>query len=740
MLREKPLAVVMVMLAAAPAAPLSLAQTDSALEEVIVTANRRVESLDSVAGSVSVIGGETFAVDRLDRLSDYIGTQPGVTLFQPLQNRATITTRGINTDIGDTQLTQEPTALYVDEMHVMPPYAALVLPDPRMVDIERVEFLRGPQGTLYGSGSLAGAIRIITKKPQLDTVSGSIEADIADVSKAGTRQRYSGVINMPIVEDVLAVRVAAYLRDEPGWVRNINTGARNSNDDEGLRTAVRWKPMDELLVDATYLYQKSSPEDGDAWNPELGKFLRSTAVNEGRDARLEQGSLRITWEYGASTFLSITNYQDTETGWVVQGPEVPGIGSIVNLSEPADSEIISQEFRWEYSNDALWWVGGAFYQSVDFSLPFDLQITSLADFVNSIIPGRLASDSLVREPTDTTSAELAVFADVTRSFGKKWQVSMGVRAFETESDLSTRGTYLFDFQTLGAVELPPFSNKTDDEALTWRVNLSWRPSDNWMFYGAAATGYRVGQVNAAFGPSRVDPSDIVIPEGYEHDESLNFELGLRAALLDERLELHFAAYHINWSDIQVDAVRPSDGVNFVANAGDAISVGLEAELRAAISQNLSVRISAAVQDAEIDSVSEVGSLLSGVVDGDTLPGAADYLASAGIDYRRPLGRSSRVFELSLAADYRSSSPNRFSNAPGTGLPNPSFAQNESNLGVRGRMSLVSGPWRYTLYGENLTDSDRVVLNTGALATGAGRNTNITLAPRTIGLRVSRSFN
>lgn len=714
------------------------AAASARLEEVVVTANRRDQSLQDVSGAVSVLGGEELALRGYDRLDDYIDSQPGVTLFQPLQNRATISTRGINTDIGDTQLTQEPTALYVDEMHMVPPYAALVMPDLRMYDIERVEVLRGPQGTLYGSGSLAGAVRVITRKPDATGFAASVRADAADVAHAGLRQRYSGMVNIPLVDDRLALRAVAYVRDEPGWVRNIGTGARNSNDDWGGRVALRWRPADRWLVDATVMHQDSEPEDADAWDASLGKFIRKTDINEGRKAELTQGSLRIAWDTGSGEVVSATNVQRTETGWIVQGPDAGPLGSLVNQSAPARSDILSQELRLVDRRGRWTWTAGAFAQAVDYDLPFNLGFTNLQAFVNGIVPGLLDGNSLLREDGDTESEEQALFADGTLELSDAWSITAGARVFRTESRFEATDRFLFDLDTLTPLTLPPFDNRTSDDAVSWRLVAAWQPDERRHLYLNLARGYRVGQVNPSFGPNPVDPDDVVIPAGYDHDETINYEVGFRTRWLDERLVVNGALYYIDWRDVQVDALRPSDQINFIANAGDALSRGLELELALAVTARLNVSANIAFQDAEIESQTARQAFLSGALEGDTLPGTADVLAAAAVDYLRPLP-GGRELSAHLDLRYRSDSPNRFSNAPGTGLPNPSFASNADYLAINGSLALASGPWRATLYVENLTDNDDVILDTGAVATGNARNTQVTLTPRTVGLRLDYRF-
>ena len=252
-----------------------------AMEEVTVTAMRREQHPNDISASLGVISNDEIMLQGLDVFEDYSRSQPGVALFQPVKNRSTFTIRGINTDIGETQLTQEPVAVYINDMPVTQPYAALVQVDMRLYDVERIEILRGPQGTLFGSGTLGGLVRVITRQPVLNEFEGSVRADWSDVDHAGFRQRYDAMVNIPLGETA-ALRAVAYVRDEPGWVKNPALGTENSNDDWGGRMTLLWEPNERFRGKIEYMHQDSDPEDADTWDPDLGKFLRSAVITEER--------------------------------------------------------------------------------------------------------------------------------------------------------------------------------------------------------------------------------------------------------------------------------------------------------------------------------------------------------------------------------------------------------------------------------------------------------------------------
>lgn len=722
-------------------ASLPVLSEDRVLEEIVVTGERRQQILEDVSSSLGVVTNEQLARYGIDDFLGYSRSQPGVVMHQAVKNRSTFNIRGINTDIGDTQLTQEPVTVYINDMPVTQPYASLVQVDLRLYDIDRIEILRGPQGTLFGSGSLGGVVRVLTTSPDPTEFDASVRLDFANVEDAGPRTRLDGMLNIPI-GDSLAVRMVGYSRREEGWVRNVNLGTENSSDDYGGRIAALWEPGERFSARLEYIYQDSNPEDGDAWNPALGKFRRDVIVTEQRKTEFSQLNLTLTYLFpGVGELLSSTNLQDTKSNWLYQAGEIPGIGKLLNQTEKYDTDYFAQELRLtSESGNRIEWIVGAFYSDIETpDIRFRFVLDGLADFANAITGSdALADDTFLAAPFSNASRESAVYGDVTYHLNDKWRFTLGGRFFSFESEYIDGGTTLFDFDSFQLLTLPGFTNKADDRDFTWRSVIAYLPDDDQHYYFNVSKGYRVGQVNPNFGPSFVDPNDVVIPPSYAPDESINFEAGAKLTMLDHRLQLNLAAYHIDWSDIQVDAVRPSDERNYIANAGDAIARGLELEVTYLAVENLDIRVAASWQDAEIDEISAQNSLLSGAREGDSLPGTADFLGSVELNYYwHFLGRHDVL--TWMTAQYVGGSTNRFSQQPATGLPNPDFALNQAYTNIDVGASLMGDEWDLSVYVENLGDNDNIILDTGAVATASGENHYVTLKPRTLGVRLNYRF-
>lgn len=710
-----------------------------ALEEVLVTANKRSEDLQAVAASVSALTEADIERLGLDDFAGVARALPGVTLNQPIKNRAVFNIRGISTNVAGGN-TQDPVAVYINDMPVTDTFGASVQPDLRLYDVERVEVLRGPQGTLFGSGSLAGTVRIITNKPDPSAFDASMRADLGSTEGAGLRQRYDAMVNVPLVDDSLALRAVAYYRDEPGWVDNVLLGTDNSTVDKGGRFSLRWQPEGAFSATAEVLYQDSEPEDGDSWDPALGQFKKSSSLAEGRPSEIR--SYNLTLDYVVSDFadlVSTSNYLESETAVRIDYGDITGLGFPLQArNEPWEIDFFAQELRLVSNTVSRYdWVVGAFYIERESVADFDFQLVGLADYFNPILgPDLPPSDAFLVTRTTTRSEELAAFADVKIRFNEQWNFGAGVRVANTEVSIHEPRREVLNFATFEP-EAMSFDNEGEDNGITtWRTQLSYEPEDTMHFYASVSTGYRIGQTNPFVGSSPVDPDDpLVIPNVYEPDETLNYEVGAKTLLWDQRLRLNLSAYYIEWQDIQVDAIRLSDVANYIANAGEAISKGVELEMQLTPLEGLVIDLSFALQDAEIDSINDADSIRSGVVEGDTLPGSVDYMVATAVQYNWPLANGMQMYSR-LAAQFVDSSPNGFSNQAGSLEPNPFLAENEAYENVDASLGLITGDWEFTLYGENLTNNDDYILNGGA---GSSLSYINTLRPRTLGARLHYFF-
>ncbi|MDT9600117.1 TonB-dependent receptor [Sphingosinicella rhizophila] len=699
------------------------AVADAGQEDIVVTANRREESVQDVASAVTAIGQAEIEKRGMDSFESFARSVPGLTMNQSVRNRAAFNIRGVSTNLTGSN-TQDPVSVYINETPVSDTFGASVQPDLRLFDVERIEVLRGPQGTLFGSGSLGGTIRIITNKPDTSRFEAAGRVDLGTTEHGGMRQRYDAMVNIPLVDDTLAIRAVGYYRDEEGWVRNVTLGTRNDTVDWGARVALRWTPTSNLTVTATGIHQESDPEDGDSWNPALGKFRRSSAISEGRPLNLDNLNLTIDYDIdGFATLTSSSTYQSSKTA--VRGDLGPLLGAgtpnFISDSDPWASRYYVQELRLvSNTRSRLEWVLGAFYINRRTDVDYLITAPGLDDFFGGII----GSDLYFASPITTKSSELAAYADGSYEIFDGLKIHAGARVFRTTADYIEDGRVALNFGTLAYDPPLFFANNSKGTNLTWRAGLSYQPDNDLLFYGNVSKGFRVGQVNANFGPSPVDPTDYVIPEGYDPDSTINYELGAKTSFLDNRLTVNIAAYHIAWSNIQIDGTRISDFRTFIANAGKAHITGVEAEINAKPVRGLNLYATATVQGGKIDSVP--ADIIVPAAEGDRLPGLAKLKLSGGAEYRWDLSRNYEAY-VRVDGQYTGKTPNDFANS---GL-NPFYAINDDFTSIDASIGLDTAWGNVALYGENLTDNDAIILKTLS-----SPNPYNTLRPRTFGIRLT----
>jgi outer membrane receptor protein involved in Fe transport len=714
----------LVLSTAATAQEQSSTPKSTVLEEILVTANRREESLQEVSASVTAFSMADIEHKGFDGFSDFAGSVPGLTLNESVRNRGSFNIRGVALNVTGAN-TQDPVSIYINDTPVSDTFGAIVVPDLRLFDVERIEVLRGPQGTLFGSGSLGGTVRIITHKPDATKTEAAGRVDFGQTEGGALRQRYDAMINVPLIDDQLAVRAVGYYRDEEGWVKNITLGTKNSTEDWGGRVSLLWTPNEAWSVKAEVIHQDSDPEDGDSWNPQLGKFKKSSAIGEGRKAELTNYSLTVAYDAADfATLSSITTYQESKSASIGDSGDLFGVGlPVIGNSDPWNSKFFVQELRLVSNTQSrLEWVAGAFFIDRETFADFLIEVPGL----NQMLGGAIGSDAFFASPITTGSQEIALYGDVTFKLTDALKLNASLRKFRTEASYSEPNRNVLDFATFTYVH-SSFKNEGEDSDYTWRAGLSYDVSDRAMVYGNLSKGYRVGQVNPNNGPSFVDPSDIVIPEGYAADSTLNYEIGAKTAWLEQRLVANLAVYYIDWRDIQIDGQRVSDNRSFITNAGAARSQGAELELSLRATDGLTLYTALTFQDAEITEVPT--NIIVPAARGDVLPGLVKFKFSGGFEYRWDLG----VNQLYVRADgqYVDSSPNGL-RGDGT---NPYYAINASYENVDAAIGWVTRWGEVALYGENLTNNDAYILNAGP----PEMNPMNTLRPRTAGVRVNVKY-
>jgi outer membrane receptor protein involved in Fe transport len=742
------MALVALAVAAAPAGAQSSANSGTGgLEEIVVTATRRSERLQDVPLSISVLSQSELTQKGIVGFEGIARATPGAVLNVASDNNARLTARGISTNGWGAGL-QTTTTIYLDELPLSTIGNTVTL-NPNLYDIERVEFLRGPQGTLFGSGSLSGALRILTKSPDLANFDASALVDIGYTDEGGaTRQRYNGMVNIPLVTDTLALRLVGFHRDEDGYIDNVGTGVKNSNvlKDSGGRAILQWQPTDRLSVRLLGSYEDSDPEDASLSNPALGERKRYSTLPDLYTSKTQIYNATVDYQFGGAGLTSSSTYSIADGFFTVDLAGTFADAIPFYLDDRYKAKTFVQELRLVSDPGRLFdWVVGGFYLHRDTDLIGEER--SSPEFLAARgITGLPADATFYAFGSDTRTYELAGFGELTYHLTEKLSLIGGARYGKYGGTLDTDAGFnsaYFTYALLGIggpLALVPNAASSrrypSAEKTSWKASISYESSRDLTTYVTVSTGYRTPVYNARAGSvSIVNPNDLVIPAGAGSDDLTNYEVGLKARWLDGKLTTNLAAYYIDWRNIQVQANRSSDSVQFATNVGRAASQGLEAEITFTPISQLTVGLNASFNEAEVKELSAQEAVISGAEKGSRLASPRVQGSFFG-SYSYKLGAALTGFSGFQVA-HVDSFPNGFPNTPGTqGVRSPLYGHTDSYTYVDLQTGVGIDKMTATLYVENLGNSDAVVY----IHPEAFIDSRYTiLRPRTYGVRFEYQF-
>lgn len=609
--------------AGAPATgPATAAQHD----EIVVTARKREERLIDVPQSVTSLSGEDLGRLNATQFRDFANTVPALSFTSEGAGKTQVSLRGVTAgvDIGPT------VGIYVDDV----PYgsssafsnASSLALDVGLFDLDKIEVLRGPQGTLYGASTMGGLIKYVNIRPNLSAVAGMVQAGLSDTAHGGESYHLAGAANLPIATDRAAIRASAFYTRDGGFIDERVSGRSNVDRSEiyGGRLDLLIQPSDALSIRLAGFLQNIDREGTPASD--------FTLAGEPVDRRLDQRRLftepfrnrfrlvsgTIDYDFGPMQLTSITSYQSAKTQFrqdasAVYVPALAQFGitlGAVAIDQGRETEKFTQEIRLaSANNDRLEWLVGSFYTH---ERSDNTQQTIQLDPNGQPFPLNLATLSI-----PSTYEEYAGFANLALNLNENFQLSGGLRYAGNRQRFEQIGSGLL----IGSVP----ETKTSDEIATYLLNARYKFGENATAYLRFATGYRPG------GPNFVvnDPATgLPLADATFRSDSLeSYEAGLRWQTADRSFAIDAAAYHIDWSDIQV--VTIAGGVSVIANAGAADVDGAELTLTARPIPGLTSSAAFAYQRARL---SEDAPLL-GASDGDRLPNVPRFTAAWTIDYR-----------------------------------------------------------------------------------------------------------
>jgi iron complex outermembrane recepter protein len=744
------------------------AQDAASDKEIVVTAQKRTQVLSEIPQSISVVGGEKLQQQQATSFVDYAALVPGLSLQQANPGQTRIVLRGINT--GGASPTA---AVYIDETPFGPSTGqsngAVLAGDIDTFDIERVEVLRGPQGTLYGANSLGGLLKFVTVAPKLGVVEARAQAG-AEITRGGDPGwNANGVVNVP-VGDMLALRVSGYYRSVGGFIDTVGIAREDANDyrSYGGRASLLFQPADNLSVRLTAIAQNIRANSRGTYDADpatlepLAIDPNTGASTEGRltrsefypeqnnvDYRLYNGT--IDFDLGPASLTSVTSYgkltqrevYDATYQLVGVADSIyggPGVGPLgMTFPALAGQKKFTQEIRLQSpTSDSFEWLVGGYYthekgRLFQRYLPFTLATGEAIDPALTLPAGPNGADvtfpDFLRADLDSVYKEYAGFGSVTWYVSSRFDITAGARYSHNKQRTrqSLDGSYLF---FVGSPVIPEVVNgKSSENVFTWSIAPRFELSDNTTLYARVAKGYRPG------GPNVVPPnSPPDYPSKYSADTLISYEAGIRAETPDRSFAIDASVYYLDWRDIQVLVTYDTSigPVNADGNGDSASSAGAEITATMRPVRGLDVVLNVAYNDAKLDEDLPAG---NGGYAGDRLPYAPAWTANLSADYEWEIGNATAFVggNIRLLSDQLSGFDDTYRTDFGRRMTIDGYAVADLRAGIRlDRFNL-------SLYAKNIADKRGL---TSAGQYGARPGTAVLAAPirpRTLGFTLGLDF-
>jgi len=651
----------------------------------------------------------------------------------------------------------------------------------KLVDMERVEVLNGPQGTLYGANSMAGNIRFIPRKADASIFDAFGDFDYSNIDSGGDGYTVTGGVNLPVIKDKLAIRLVAYRTDMDGWIDqprreqtvggvvsyDANDKDINSEETNGARVNLVWNLSDNITFDLLYVHQESdigsssryTAKGVTAWTenrpddyaplpglPALtpaDDYINSDVTLSPREDDVDLLGATLTFDTSAGSIVLSGSDYDHDIDFTFDSTPILlffGVPAVGITNQPQSYNIKMLEGRFASSFDGAFnFVAGAYYQKEE--QDFEVRVTT-TDGNGGNVPwdpldandffaggttffGRFRTDEIEQK---------ALFGEATFDFAERWQLKGGLRWFDVE--LTSIQANLHNFGGGASTPAGEIIGETVNGNLVGRIQgsedsvnpmvaLSYAATDDVMIYGLYSEGFRTGGVN-----NSNQPFTAGIPPIYNSDELKNFELGIKSQFLDNRMQLNATLFHIDWSDIQVEPRDPAGNIPFTVNGGDAEINGFEWGLTSILTDNLLLTFTGTYffkHELTTDQPTLPGDQSPFVItglEGDEIPNVPDLQLYLSLQYDRPIGD----MLLSLIGDvtYRGSTNTEFRTENEFNIALDSYTQVDlfANLAINERITVG-------VYAKNIGNEVGII---DGIATFQDPEAVIALRPRTLGAR------
>jgi len=663
------------------AAPADPETPSTGLEEVVVTATRREERLQDVPISVLAFSQEKLDAQGLKNIDDLARLSPGLTFQRNGMSSAgnyndessDINIRGVDSTAGTAT-----TGIYIDDTPIQTRHIGFgsINAFPALFDLDHVEVLRGPQGTLFGAGAEGGAVRFITPEPDLDKTGIYARADTAVTDGGSPSYEGGAAFGLPIISDVLAFRASLSFRRDGGWVDRSDytlvpnaaaplptpvyngvTTEANSNywDTTTARFALKWKVNDAIEIMPSFYYQHLQIADTSAYwvalsDPDRNVYRNGNFGTNPSSDPLSLTSIRIKWDLGFAGLFSNTAYYDrNQTGlsdytqylratWnsFDELPNTfPAAGDNGYATFQDNQRNFYEELRLSSKDSDSWlvWTGGLFYSRLSENVPENIYDATLNQEVinytggaaSVCYPGQECPGGLIfNGPVDSVvDKQVAAFGEVTFKFLDQFKATAGLRLSRLEYNGSVAETGPFLATTIIT------SSSAVEKPVTPKLVLAWEPNRDNNIYVSASKGFRPGGPNVAVGSICGGSLDAIgvsqVPGQYSSDSLWSYELGSKNSFFDHTLAINASIFYIDWTNIQQNVYLPTCGEQFTANLGKAKSEGGDLEVLYRPLTQLTFDLTAAYTDARLTKTSCAGTLAYNA--------ASDACVGAGLDAR-----------------------------------------------------------------------------------------------------------
>ena len=725
---------------------------DVVLDEIVVTANRREQNIQDVAASIQVLDGQLINQLGAADFGDYLTAISAVGMTRSGSGSVKVGMRGVSNVIGTESGVSDSTSAVGLYLNDVPIQGSGPLPDLALYDVQRIEVLKGPQGTLYGEGAMGGAIKMILNSPEFDVFSTRAEGGFSVTEDGGANYEVKGALNLPLIDDRMAGRLAASYRDNAGFIDNTRTGEDdvNSSTTLNVRGLLDWSLTDALSVEFLALHQEFDQDDFDEVVAGLGALETNLAEDQYNQVDFDLFAVTVKYAFEGAELVSTSSYWTNDRQHFYRAPAV---GYLLNFTlegmglppiSPFDAQgftlfleqqAFTQEMRLSsMGNERIDWTVGAFYRSAkQDSTGYDtvVDIQSVNDAIQaagSFPPNAIFDSSYVFESrVDEEFEQTALFGEVDIGLTDKLDLKLGVRGFKEDLDLFQRGEapnlVALDFEFLGIPNPDIRTANAEDDGVIGRFGLSYRLSDENMLYALVSQGFRSGGPNHNSGLSGTE-----VPALFSSDSLINYELGAKTSWLDGLLVANASVYFIDWSDVQVQVMGAT--TPYKDNAGEAEVRGGELQLIAAPTDRWQLGLNLGLLRSELTS------LAPGVIGrvGSELPNAPETTGSAYVQYGWPLGA---LGEAHVRADYRYVDEQTMELLPPDG-PTDDYYLDAYHI-ARLQVGVENERWGAFLFADNLLDERAFTSKKRVNPPDAVLERRAVIRPRTVGFRVTMSF-